>query len=172
MQIFRPAILSASLCLSALPALGQAQSEEIFSYKDWTVEAVSFEDGSLGCVAQVSAPGDSFSLWILQDQTVRLQFYSEEWQFDEGYADLELQIDRRSPWSLSDAELYENSVLFTLPNDDAAMNFVTEIARGTRLHLMDDDGNGVKTYSLAGSSRAIQALAECADVLHQQNPFD
>ena len=163
----------AALMLSPLAARAEAQSEVVFSHKHWTVEAVAFDDGSFGCVAQVSAPGDSFSLWVLQDQTVKLQFYSDDWQFDEGAADLMIQIDRRSPWTLNDADLYENSVLFTLGDDDAAYGFIKEIARGSRLYLMDDGGDGVKDYSLAGSSASISALAECGDVLANDpsNPF-
>ncbi|OYU19582.1 MAG: hypothetical protein CFE34_04560 [Rhodobacteraceae bacterium PARR1] len=155
------------------PALAEAQSEVVFSHKHWTVEAVAFDDGSFGCVAQVSAPGDSFSLWVLQDQTVKLQFYSDDWQFEEGTADLMIAIDRRSPWTLNDADLYENSVLFTLGDDDAAFGFIKEVARGSRLYLMDDSGDGVKDYSLAGSSASISALGECGDVLSEDpsNPF-
>lgn len=173
-----PALACISAFLfAAAPVAAETQSEVVFSHKHWTVEAVAFDDGSFGCVAQVSAPGDSFSLWILQDQTVKLQFYSEDWQFDESTADLQLRVDRRSPWTLNDAELYENSVLFTLPNDDSGTRFVTEIARGTRLYLMDADGSGVKDYSLSGSSQSISALAECGDVLKDQdnspqNPFN
>lgn len=169
--------IMATLLLSALPAAAETESEVVFSHKHWTVEAVAFDDGTFGCVAQVSAPGDSFSLWVLQDQTVKLQFYSDDWEFEESTADLQLKIDRRSPWTLNAADLYQNSVLFTLPNDDSGTNFVTEIARGTRLYLMDSDGNGVKDYSLSGSSQSIQALAECGDVLEKQsgsskNPFN
>jgi hypothetical protein len=166
LALFLPAI--------AAPVLAETQSEVVFSHKHWTVEAVAFDDGSFGCVAQVSAPGDSFSLWVLQDQTVKLQFYSDDWQFEEGLADLMIKIDRRSPWTLNDADLYENSVLFTLGDDDAAFGFIKEVARGSRLYLMDDSGDGVKDYSLAGSSASIAALGECGEVLSDtpSNPFN
>jgi hypothetical protein len=166
LALFLPAI--------AAPVLAETQSEVVFSHKHWTVEAVAFDDGSFACVAQVSAPGDSFSLWVLQDQTVKLQFYSDDWQFEEGLADLMIKIDRRSPWTLNDADLYENSVLFTLGGDDAAFGFIKEVARGSRLYLMDDSGDGVKDYSLAGSSASIAALGECGEVLRvtPSNPFN
>lgn len=175
--LFRGLSAVAFAVVSALPAFGETQSEVVFSHKHWTVEAVAFDDGSFGCVAQVSAPGDSFSLWILQDQTVKLQFFSDDWEFGESTADLQVQIDRRSPWTLNEADLYQNSVLFTLPDSDDATRFVTEVARGNRLYLMDADGNGVKDYSLSGSSQSFQALAECGDVLQAQdttpkNPFN
>ena len=61
----------AAVILTPVSVWAEAQSEVVFSHKHWTVEAVAFDDGSFGCVAQVSAPGDSFSLWVLQDQTVK-----------------------------------------------------------------------------------------------------
>ncbi|MDP3263059.1 MAG: hypothetical protein U1E06_18895 [Tabrizicola sp.] len=150
------------------------QSEVLFSHKHWQVEIVGWDDGSLGCVAQVSAPGESFSIWTFPDETVQLQFYSTAWSFDEGTtADLEVQIDRRSPWNLTNAELYQNSVLFTLPDDSSGVNFIVEVAQGNRLFLRADDGSDVQDYSLSGSRASIDALIDCGEVLSGEvaNPF-
>jgi hypothetical protein len=121
----------------------------------------------------VSAPGESFSLWTFPDDTVQLQFYSTAWQFEEGTtANLEVQIDRRSPWNLSNAELYQNSVLFNLPDSQGGINFILEVARGTRLYLRSDDGSDVQNYSLAGSRASIDALIECGKVISDNTPGD
>ena len=147
------------------------QSEVLFSHKHWQVSVVGWDDGSIGCVAEVTAPGESFSIWTFPDGAVQLQFYSSAWEFGEGQtADLGVQIDRRAPWSLTGAELYQNSVLFYLPDDQAGVNFITEVARGNRLYLRDDDGSDVQNYSLAGSSASIGALVECGDVITQKTP--
>ena len=141
------------------------QTEVLFSHKHWQVEVVASDDGSLGCMAQVSAPGESFSLWTFPDDSVQLQFYSTAWQFAESTANLEVQIDRRSPWSLSNAELYQNSVLFYLPDSTAGINFILEVASGNRLYLRDETGSDVQNYSLAGSRASIDALIECGEVI-------
>ena len=122
----------AALALAASAGLADAQQvEELFSHKHWKVSGVAWDDGTVGCVAEVSAPGESFSIWTLQDGTVSLQFYSTAWSFgDSDTADLEVQIDRRAPWSLTGAELSQNSVYFNIPGSDAGGNFVAEIARG------------------------------------------
>lgn len=147
------------------------QSEVLFSHKHWEVSIVGWDDGSVGCVAEVKAPGESFSIWTFQDGAVQLQFYSTTWEFGEGQtADLGVQIDRRAPWSLTGAELYQNSVLFYLPNSDAGGDFIAEVARGNRLYLRDDDGSDVQNYSLAGSSASISALVDCGDVITKQSP--
>lgn len=165
----------AAVALAAFAGSASAQqSEVLFSHKHWQVEVVGWDDGSVGCVAQVSAPGESFSLWTFPDGAVQLQFYSTAWQFGEGdTADLEVQIDRRAPWNLTGAELYQNSVLFNLPDDQAGVNFILEVAKGNRLYLRAADGADVQNYSLAGSRASIDALIECGEVIAAPgNPFN
>jgi len=167
--------LAAALLAASASGVVAQQSEVLFSHKHWQVSVVGWDDGSIGCVAEVTAPGESFSIWTFPDGAVQLQFYSSAWEFGEGQtADLGVQIDRRAPWSLTGAELYQNSVLFYLPDDQAGVNFITEVARGNRLYLRDDDGSDVQNYSLAGSSASIGALVECGDVITQTpgNPFN
>lgn len=170
---FRMGMLAALIAVTAGVAQAQ-QSEVLFSHKHWKVEIVGWDDGSLGCVAEVSAPGESFSIWTFPDGAVQLQFYSTAWSFGEGdTADLEVQIDRRGPWSLTAAELYQNSVLFYLPDGQAGVNFINEVARGNRLYLRDIDGSDVQNYSLAGSSASINALIDCGGVIQAPgNPFN
>jgi len=162
---YRIGLAAALIAVTAGMALAQ-ESEVLFAHKHWQVEIVGWDDGSVGCVAEVSAPGESFSIWTFPDGAVQLQFYSTAWSFGEGdTADLEVQIDRRGPWSLTAAELYQNSVLFYLPDSNAGVNFINEVARGNRLYLRDADGSDVQNYSLAGSSASIDALIDCGGVI-------
>ncbi|NJM83879.1 MAG: hypothetical protein HC844_16795 [Tabrizicola sp.] len=166
----RIALGTALFCAAATGAFAQ-QSEVLFSHKHWQVEIVGWDDGRLGCVAQVSAPGESFSLWTFPDKSVQLQFYSTAWQFDDGSsANLNVQIDRRTPWTLNNAELYKNSVLFTLPGSDAGVDFIVEVAQGTRLYLRAEDGSDVQNYSLSGSRASIDALVDCGKVISGRSP--
>ena len=167
---FRTGLATALIAASAGGA-GAQESEILFSHKHWQVSIVGWDDGSVGCVAEVKAPGESFSIWTFPDGAVQLQFYSTAWEFGEGQtADLGVQIDRRAPWSLTGAELYQNSVLFYLPDDQAGVNFITEVARGNRLYLRDADGTDVQNYSLSGSSASISALIDCGDVITKRTP--
>jgi len=167
---FRMGVAAAMIAVAAGSADAQ-QSEILFSYKHWQVEVVGWDDGSVGCVAQVTAPGESFSVWTFPDGAVQLQFYSTAWSFGEGdTADLEVQIDRRAPWSLTGAELYQNSVLFYLPDNQAGVNFINEVARGNRLYLRSAEGSDVQNYSLAGSSASISALVDCGEAIQNRTP--
>ena len=168
---FRQALAAAVFSSAAAGSASAQQSEVVFSYKHWQVSIVEWDDGSVGCVAEVKAPGESFSIWTFPDGAVQLQFYSTGWEFGEGQtADLGVQIDRRAPWSLTGAELYQNSVLFYVPDSTAGGTFVAEVARGNRLYLRSDDGSGVKDYSLAGSSASIGALTDCGAVIAKRTP--
>ncbi|MGQ0610917.1 MAG: hypothetical protein ACT4N9_07420 [Paracoccaceae bacterium] len=163
------------LIFSPLAAMAEASSNMLYSYKDWEVEFVAFDDGSVACLAEVDATTDSFTFWIYPDAEARLQFYSTDWDFgDTGEtADLEVQIDGRTAWTLTSADLYLNSVLFTLPDDDAAVEFLLEVTNGNRLYLRNDSGEDVRDYSLAGSAASMQALIECADtIISSGNPFN
>lgn len=177
MNLFRSGLLALSLATaSVLPALADTQSQVIFQHKHWEVDAVALDDGSYACLAKVDAISDSFTIWVFQDKSVRLQFYSTAWDFGENdTANLQVKVGRRSPWNLTGADLYKQSILFNLPDSDQGVNFLLEVAQGDRLYLRTEQGEPVVDYSLAGSSASIQALIECSDALHgggnSKNPF-
>jgi fatty-acyl-CoA synthase len=130
------------------------QSEVLFSHKHWEVSIVGWDDGSVGCVAEVKAPGESFSIWTFPDGAVQLQFYSTAWSFGEGQtADLGVQIDRRAPWNLTGAELYQNSVLFYLPDEQGRGEFHHRGRPWQPAVSARQRGSDVQNYSLAGLQR-------------------
>lgn len=146
------------------PAGAEPQYETLYQRKAWQVQVVKFDDGSFSCLAEVSEGDESFTVWANESSNVQLQFYSIEWDFGEGEtADLEVEVDRRSPWNLTDAELYQHSVLFNLPDSDIGTKFLLEVVKGTTLFLRDGEGNDVRSYTLAGSSASIQALVDCVE---------
>ena len=149
-------------------------TDMLYQHKSWMVEGVTFDDGSYACLAEVTDPGESFSIWAFQDQSVELQFYSEDWDFgDSDTADMEVEIDNRSPWSMTEANLTGHSVLFTLPNNDQSGNFIVEVARGKTLHLRSANGDAVRDYTLAGSSASIKVLVDCMNsITGDSNPFN
>ena len=148
------------------PMLAETTSETLFKHKHWEVEIVGFDDGSVACLAEVDATTESFTVWVYPDQSVKLQFYSTAWDFGEGdTANLDVKIDRRASWDLTNAELYKNSILFNLPDSDAGVRFLMEIAQGQRLYLLSADKSPVQDYSLSGSRASMDALIECSDAI-------
>ena len=54
----------AAVALTVCGAAAEAQqSEVLFSHKHWSVSIVGWDDGSVACVAEVTAPGEAFSIW-------------------------------------------------------------------------------------------------------------
>lgn len=168
-------VLAGLATVAASMAGAETSSQSLYSYKHWEVEFVTFDDGSVACLAEVDANTDSFTIWTYPDTSVRLQFYSTSWDFgDTGdTADLQVQIDRRGPWTLNQAELYLNSVLFTLPDNNTAVDFLLEVAGGNRLYLRSDAGENVMDYSLAGSKASMTAMIDCGNAIAGDgNPFN
>lgn len=157
-------------------AAADPQSTTLYQHKHWEVEYVQFDDGTAACLAEVDAGTDSFTVWVYQDASFRLQFYSTDWEFGEAgdTADLQIRIDRRAPWDLTNADLYKNSVLFNLPDNDTGVRFLVEVAQGNTLYLNTATGDGVKSYSLAGSRASMQAMLDCGDSItgNNSNPFN
>jgi hypothetical protein len=154
------------IAAASSPMLAETQSEMLFKHKHWEVEVVGFDDGTVACLAEVDANTESFTLWVYPDQSVKLQFYSTSWEFGEGdTANLDVKIDRRAGWDLTNAELYKNSILFNLPDSDAGVRFLVEIAQGQRLYLRSADGSPVQDYSLSGSRASMDALIQCSEAI-------
>ena len=166
MKFWQMGIVAVTLGLGLAPSLAQADQETLFQHKNWMVAVNSFDDGSVACQAAVDEGSESFTIWVFQDQSVRLQFYSTDWNFTEGEtADLQVEVDRRGEWNLSNATLTGNSALFDLPDGDKGVRFLVEVAEGRTAHLRDADGTGVRDYPLAGSKASMSALIECADAI-------
>ena len=178
------AIASAMLLtapIGLLPSVGTAwaevvDSEVLYRRKAWEVSIVQFDDGSYACLAQVGESGKSFAVWADASNNASLQFYDQSWSFDNSTADVVLKIDRRADWALNDADLNQNSVFFTLPDEDSSYRFLREVMRGNVLNLLSSSGNLIQRYSLAGSSASIVKLTECVDLLkgldNDGNPFN
>lgn len=161
------------MCSTAAPVWAD-KTETLYQHKSWVVQGVTFDDGTYACLAEVSDPGESFTIWAWPDESVQLQFYSEDWDFGESdTADMEVEIDRRSPWSMTGADLTGSSVLFTLPDNDKSGDFIVEVARGNTLYLRSASGEGVRSYTLAGSSASIKVLIDCMnEISGDANPFN
>jgi hypothetical protein len=167
MNLVRSLISALFVATVGGPVLAANSTDKVlYSYKDWEVRVVAWDDGTMACVAQVTYPEDSFSIWADKTNPIKLQFYYSGWNFDDSTADLEVQIDGQSAWSMTNANLYKQSVLFDLPDSNSGTQFLREVIGGTTLHLRNDTGKSVQDYSLWGSQASISALTKCVDALN------
>lgn len=170
MHRFLAVTLFAGLITSPVAA---QQSETVFARGAWIVNIVKFDDNSLACSAEVTQGQDTFAIWSFQDGYTQLQFFSPNWQFDGGTANLVVQVDRRTEWTLNNAELTQNSVLFGLEDDRAAVDFLVEVARGNNIYVRNAQGQSVISFTLSGSRASMDVLAQCEEALGtlDANPF-
>lgn len=171
---FCRSVIAAALLAAVAGAAAADTSEVLFRYKNWMVEGVTYDDGTIACIAEVSDPTDNFSIWVYPDKSISLQFFSTAWDFGstDSSADLEVQIDHRPHWSLTNATLHSSSVWFDLPDSDNSVELLTEVAHGNRLYLRNADGSDVMDYTLSGSSASMSALIDCGNAISRKgNPF-
>lgn len=155
--------------LGAPTAFAASHDVLLYSYKDWDVRAVTWDDGTSSCVAEITYDnGDSFAVWDNRKDPIRLQFYSPDWDFGskDSCADIQMQIDGHNSWGVTNADFYKNSVLIDLPGNSEGQQFLLQVAGGNRLYLYDDKGKQESDYSLSGSRASINALTNCVSTLH------
>lgn len=151
------------------------ESRTVFTHKSWVVKVVAFDNAEVKCEAQVSNGNSSFSIWADGVNSVRLQFYDQDWDLGQSSADVITRIDRRPKWDLYNARLNQQSVLFDLPNDNDGNRFLGEVRRGRVIYLGNRNGKEVGRWSLSGSSAAVGALVDCVDLIKgglDDNPFN
>ncbi|MFC6687404.1 hypothetical protein [Jhaorihella thermophila] len=164
MRFVLSAFLVVFIALTSVPAQA-SDSRVVFRHKAWELRVAAFDDGTLSCIAQVRpSNGTTFAIWA-DGQTVKLQFFSDMWAFGNTTGDVVARIDRRAGWNLNSANLYKNSVIFTLPGGDPSTRFLLEIARGNVIRLNHRSGQRMGQWSLAGSRATMQKLIECVDYL-------
>lgn len=161
-------VTAAALVALCLAPSARADSKDmvLYNYKDWEVRVVAWDDGTMACVAEVTYPGEAFSIWADKENPIRLQFYSDSWNFGDDSGDVQVQVDNRAPWNMHNANFYKQSVLFDLPSSHDGTQFLQEVVYGDTLYLRDDRGRDVQNYSLSGSQASINALIKCVDALH------
>lgn len=165
MKILGPLSVLFSLAATAPAVLADSQNRVVYSFRDWEVRVVAWDDGTMACVAEVTYPDEAFSIWADKTNPIKLQFYATSWSFGDSSADLKVQIDNRAPWNMHNANLYKNSILFDLPDSKSGTQFLSEVIYGNTLYLMDARGRDVENYSLSGSQASIGALIKCVDAL-------
>ncbi len=169
-------VFAVPLISAGMARAGVVDIETVYRRKAWEVSFVAFDDGTFSCMAEVGSSSNRFAIWAYADESARLQFYNTDWEFDDETADVIIKVDRRAEWTLNDADLHGNSVLFDLPDEDSSYRFLREVMRGNVLNLYSSAGSLIERYSLAGSSASIVKLIECGDALNSQddddNPFN
>lgn len=158
----------AAFILSILPLTASAfQSQNLSNHLSWSVYIEEYTSGDLACVAGTRIrQGDSFDLVIGQEGELSLWILSYNDPVPEAFAS-DIVIDSEThTWDLYNAHFLPSgphtSITFTF-SPDKAPEFLSGLRRSNTVSLKTIDGAAnYITWSLSGSSAAIDALFDCA----------
>jgi len=149
-------IAAAALALTATTATAETQVHKLHSYKHWIVE-FNQRNASAWC----SASNGNFILNADNAGNYEIQIFVPGADFGDHRAPFSVAIDNLAMWTQKTAQYYKQSI-FT---GGIKTEILVEMARGQRIHTFNSKGQHVSTYSLAGSTAAIKALADCGSKL-------
>jgi hypothetical protein len=156
---------AAVLIAAAIPnATGATvtKSDLLFSERAWEVRRVVEDGGQPFCMAQAWTGGDSLSLLAADPKLLRMQVFSDRWDFGKGRAaETFMRVDNNRPWTLGQPVLNRQSLLFDFPPTPGGVAMLTQMMAGREVALLDTKGAAIRSFPLAGSAGAVKALAAC-----------
>jgi hypothetical protein len=159
------------LTVAAMLLAGQAMadvtgSEMLYHNRFWSVELVSFDDGTDSCaLSSFRGAVQSIIIWA-GPHGVDLQVHSDNWSMADRYVTINVDVDRAG--FTGTARATEGSLIVF----DLAGDFLSAVALGRTLTVRNDLGERLMVYSLAGSAAAMGKLVECyAAVLTPTDPY-
>lgn len=163
-------LLVSSLLVTTLLAAPAAMAQELVDENEiyragaWNVTVATFDDGSKACIANVDSAASTFSLWTFDDDTGFIGVYSPGLGAMSRTELLSMEIDRRGAWNLNNPEAATDDDIFVELGDDRATERVIEQIMAGRTLAIKNAGGGVEeSFSLRGSSSAIQSTIICLE---------
>lgn len=156
-----PAILVlAPVLLAAAPAHAEYDTERLFESGAWYVELTRSDSGTVWCSAETeNRSGQIFSLTAYDDQSAAVFVFDGRWNLEKRAVRFHIDIDR-SRWDI-DGTADENSVSVFLEGDGKAADFMSDLAGGSRISVLNRDKDELAAFSLTGSRRALGVLLDC-----------
>jgi len=158
----RPLFLSLSGLLTlAATSLSAAEQHNLYRYNGWKVDLVVRDDASMACVAGThNERDDLFAVRIdaASDMSVHLIFRNPQ----SGVQPLNLNIHGVKDWAFKDFDAFFFGGSVTFWNDEAAQDFLEDLAKGRALSVSSPSSRQVFTrFLIEGSEPALETLAEC-----------
>jgi hypothetical protein len=153
-----PTLAATSL---AAPSLAAAEQHNLYRHNGWKVDLLVRDDSSLACVAGTYNDKDEFFAVRIDpesDVSVNLVFRNPQ----SGVRPLNLSIHGVKDWTFNEFDTFFFGGSFTFRNDDAAQDFLEDLARGRALSVSSPSSDRVFTrFLIEGSGPALDSLAEC-----------
>lgn len=155
------ALFAIALCSPFTVGAEPFESETLFSKGAWEVE-ITFdtEDSTFWCEAATdNRANQSFSIVAYDTGTAAIFVFDPRWNLSERSIKFLIDIDY-SRWEIS-GRGSGRSVSSFMHDGEKAGKFLKELSQGNAVAIYNSDEKRLATFSLSGSSAALNALMEC-----------
>ena len=127
----------------------------------WAVEhGYDWERGGAWCAAETAnAEGQGFGIRVHADGGSRVFVADGGWSAPPRVVEFSIDIDDKR-WAI-EGEAGAGAVTVPLESNPSAAWFLTELAEGAAVAVVDAGGATVGSFSLAGARGALAGLADC-----------
>ncbi|WP_139215032.1 hypothetical protein [Palleronia marisminoris] len=146
------------LCLS-FPLAANAERTTIFSKGSWVVEYVSSDDVTWCEATTTNQQNQTFDLTAFASGDFTIYVWDANWDIESRPVSFIIDIDY-SRWNM-DGTASGKSVSVTPSDATKTVDFLSDLKRGRAVALYNDDEFRLATFSLSGSSAAIDSLMDC-----------
>lgn len=138
-----------------------ANTTALFQKGNWSVNYVTGEELSW-CEAQTTnSSGQTLDLTLFNTNTFTLYIFDDRWDIRKRPVSFILDIDYKR-WNM-DGSADGNMVSVSPDDPEKAGLFLTDLKKGSAVAIYNDDEYRLATFSLSGSSAALDVLFECWD---------
>lgn len=161
--------------ISLLPAMLSAQEYDtrtLMRHGQWQVDVTySQSSDSYWCSAGVeNGSAQKFNLVAYQNEAFALFIFDPRWDLEPRSVRFIVDVDR-DRWTM-DGSGDGTGIALSMTDAEKAAKFLVQLKRGNTVYVYNEDQQRQATFSLSGSSRAIDALFDCWDtIVSSQDPF-
>lgn len=147
------------------------ETETLFRKGAWLVEITAdTADSSLWCTAKTdNRARQSFSITAYDNRQLVLFIFDDNWKLRERSVRFIVDVDY-SRWTV-DGSASGIGVSSYMSDVDKAVRFLRQIKKGNAVAVYNDNLQRLATFSLSGSSAAIDALFDCWSKIDRSDPF-
>lgn len=168
-------ILITAFVASLLPLSLSAQEYEtrtLMRRGQWQVDVTySASTDAFWCTAGTeNGSGQKFNLVAYQNEAFALFVFDPRWNLEPRAVRFLVDIDR-SRWTI-DGTGDGVGISLNMTDPDTAVKFLIQLKQGNTAYVYNDQQQRQATFSLSGSSAAIDALFDCWDsITGSPDPF-
>ena len=136
------------------------------TFREWTVDVIQDGPNAL-CSATVRGEENALHIYGGIVAGLYVRFLDPSWDFEPGKTDVQIRVDRRADWKIGNAQQNQTVIDIGAPENEDSKTFLENLKGGNWVYLHAKSGRELGSWSLAGSSDAIDAWLNCVTSLRR-----